>query len=326
MSEELQQYVELAQGQGPPELIIKLALQYLTWKDVMSFTDCDPLLLSVALVCKKWKDLLETDEVGRPLCLNLLKLYDYEIAMHNRSARARAEEQGRNEDYQDQVYYYKKHELLAQLIKSGPPWGRSYKDLFVVSDRMGGLMNTHGWVGPDVHVPQTHHDRDTRTLREASIQDYRWIVRPTIERLRDVFDSRDDNDGERMNNAMEMRKRLLHHAQGDGRAMLLRKESLQKEKEEIAEEAGRMVLMLLAASKDSDQRLFMPSSPLASVSLENVIDGLEAIKGSEIAVQLSLQLKKTTSGMKRKFSFLPSKSEICWPVNPVDTTNFIFHI
>lgn len=104
------------------------------------------------------------------------------------------------------------------------------------------------------------------------------------------------------------------------------------DEEELAEVAGRTMLML-AASKDLDKRMFVPSSLLASVTLENIIEGLETIKGSEIAVQLSLQLKKTTSGTKRKFTYLPSKSkkkllgthidELCWPVNPVDSINLL---
>ena len=79
--------------------------------------------------------------------------------------------------------------------------------------------------------------------------------------------------------------------------------------------------------------MFVPSSILSCVSLENIIEGLETIKGSEIAVELLLQLKKTTAGTKRKFIYLPSKSEkkllgmrideLCWPVNPVDLMNFL---
>ena len=222
MSENLQQYEDLAQGQCPPELVIKLALQYLTWKEVINCYGSKPLFLSVSVVCKKWKELLETDEVGRPLCLNLLKSYDDLIVIRNRIGRARAERQGEEDNYQDQVYHRKSHELLAQLMISGPPRGRSYKDLFAVSMRVGKLMDTHVFDGPD--VPQNPaHDSDARSLREASIQDYRWIVRPTIERLRDVFDDGDDNAKERFKNVAEMRKKLLHHARGNGRTMLLKR-------------------------------------------------------------------------------------------------------
>ena len=323
MAEELQS-VDLAEGQGPPELIIKLALQYLTWKETYYSSD-KPLLASVGVVCKKWKALLETDEVGRPLCLNMLKSDDDLVITRNRNGRAYAEQQG--QEFQDEVFHDKRHELLAKLLKNGPPGGRSYKDLFVLSARMGNFFEDHSYSGPD--VPQMH-DRDTRSLREASIQEYQWIVRPTIERLRSVFDHHDDNTEERLKHVGEMKNRLLQHARGDGRKLSLRKDKLSLKKEELADNIGRMMLML-AASNDLDKRIFVPSSPLASLSVGAVFEGLETMKGGEIAVQMSLQVNRTSSGMKRKFTCLPGNKkllgaridEFSWPENPVDSINFL---
>ena len=324
MAEELQP-VDLAQGQGPPELIIKLGLQFLAWKVPYYSSTDKPLLTSVGVVCKKWKALLETDEVAVPLCLNMLKSYDDKIIIRNRNGRAQAERQGR--DFQDEVFYDKRHELLAKILKNGPPGGRSYKDIFVLSQKMGKLLNDHSSSGPD--VPQTYHS-DTRSLREASIQEYSWIVRPTIERLRDVFDNQDDNTEERLKHVEEMKKRLLHHARGNGRKLSLRKDKLSLKKEELAEDIGRMMVML-AASNDLDNHMFVPSSPLASLSLGEVIESIETIKGGEIAVLMSLQVNRTSSGMKRKFTFLPGNkkllgariNELSWPENPVDSINFL---
>jgi hypothetical protein len=319
MSEELQ----LEQGQGPPEVIIKLALQFLTWKELLSVDK--PLLNTVALVCKRWNELLQTDEVARPICLNLLKSYDDLVAIRNKNERARAEEQGRD-DYEVEVHFDEKHELLAKLMKSGPPPGRSWKDVFMVSKRIGDCMSIHSYCGPDVQRP---YYRDPRSLREASIQDFRWIVRPTIERLRGVFDNHDDN-GERLKDVVEMRDRLLKHARGGGRTLPLRKDPLRMEKAELAEDAGRTMLML-AASNELDKQMFVPASVLPSVSLADVIGALQTVKGAEIEAQMSLQLKKTPSGMKRRFISLPSKKkllgmridEVNWPVNPVDSINFL---
>lgn len=311
MAEELDT-VDLTQGQGPPELIIKLALQFLPWKEILSYR-AKPLLTSVGVVCKKWKALIEADEVGRPLCLNQLKLYDDLLVIRNRNARSNAERQGR--EFQDEAFCFPCHELLAKLLNSGLPRGRSYKDIFVLSQKMGEFVDDHSYCGPD--VPQTHHDRDTRSLREASIQEYQWIVRPTIERLRGVFNNHDDNSGERLRHVAEMKKRLLHYAREDDRKLLLRKRKLDLQKEELADDAGRTILML-AVSNDLDKHMFVPSSPLNSVSLGDVVEGLETIKGGEIAVQMSLQ--RTSSGMKRKFTRI---NELSWPENPVDSVNFL---
>lgn len=323
MSEDLHEQLE--QGKGPPEVIVKLALQFLTWKEIYFFRD--NLLNSVGLVSKRWKELLETDEVGRPICLNLLKSYDDIVSIRNKNFRARAEEQG-EDDYQDEVYFGKGHELLEKLMKIGRPPGKSYKDVFVVSERLGKPMDTHSYCGPDVQHPRD--ERDPRSLREASIQDYRWIVRPTIERLRNVFDNHDDDKCERLINIAEMRERLLKHARTDGRTLPLRKELYFLEKAELVEDAGRTMLMLVA-SNEFEKQMFVPSSLLPSVSLADVIEALQTVKGAEIEAQMSLQLKRTSSGMKRKFISLPSKKkllgtridEVDWPVNPVDTINFL---
>lgn len=63
--------------------------------------------------------------------------------------------------------------------------------------------------------------------------------------------------------------------------------------------------------------------PLASVSVGDVVEGLETIKGGEIAVKMSL--KRTSSGMKRKFTRINATriDELSWPVNPVDSINFL---
>ena len=324
MSEELHQQLE--QGQGPPEVIIKLAFQFLTWKGLYSIDK--PLLNTVGLVSKKWNKILETDEVGRPLCLNMLKLERERVARRNRNLRARAEEQGQD-DYEDKLYTSDSHELLEKLMmKSGHPPGRSYKDVFVVSERIGDCMRTHGYRGPDVQRP---HDEDQRSLREASIQDYRWIVRPTIERLRGVFDNHDDN-GERLKDVVEMKSRLLKQARGGSCALPLRKDPLRMEKEEIADDVGRTILML-AESHELDEEMFAPSSPLSSVNLADVIEALEIVKGGEITLRMSLRLKRTLSGMKRKLlkcelgqkKLLGTRfDELSWPVNPVDSINCLF--
>ena len=93
---------ESTQGQDPPDdVIIKLALQFLSWKDL----ECYPtqiLHTSVGLVCKRWNELLDTNEVGRPLSLNLLKWYEKFAAIR----RARADEYGAESYFDARHKYY----------------------------------------------------------------------------------------------------------------------------------------------------------------------------------------------------------------------------
>lgn len=207
MTEELRLHADLAQGQGPPELIIKLALQFLTWRDG----------ITISVVCKKWKELIDTDDVGRPLCLNLLKAYEGHVAWRNDIGRSR------EENYQEIHFWYKRHELLAKLMSRPLPHGRSYKHMFVLSERMGQLLEDHACDGPD--VPHPNNSYDQRSLREASTQDYVNIVRPTIERLRSLFNYQPKS--ERLKDIADMKDRLLQHARRDDCTMLLRK-NLQK--------------------------------------------------------------------------------------------------
>eukprot|EP00984_Skeletonema_dohrnii_P030606 scaffold22252_cov72-Skeletonema_dohrnii-CCMP3373.AAC.1 len=105
------------QGQGPPELIVKLAFQFLCWKDVR--TEDYNILTTAGLVCKRWKQLLEADDVGKPLCLNLLNSYEALVAIRNKNSKATAEEHGIA--YVEEIYLpFDRHEFFAKLMARGP--------------------------------------------------------------------------------------------------------------------------------------------------------------------------------------------------------------
>ena len=313
-----------AQGQGPPELIVKLAFQFLCWKEVR--TEDYNILTSAGLVCKRWKELLEADDVGKPLCLNLLNSYEALVAIRNRNSKATAEEHGIA--HVEEIYLpFDRHEFFAKLMAKGPIEGRSYKDLFLLSERMGKLLDDHKYDGPDA---RGWRGRDTRTLRDASMHDYRWLVKPTLDKLREVFDDQNHYMYSRRHREVEeMKIRLLAHARGDGRAVLRRKIPLDTEEEKLAEYGGRLVLML-AASNELDKNMFIPSSPL-SATLGEIIDMFESSTEGGISVQMSFQLKKTSSGLKREYTFLPKRDKILgvrideldWPMSPVDCLSLL---
>eukprot|EP00984_Skeletonema_dohrnii_P030607 scaffold22253_cov72-Skeletonema_dohrnii-CCMP3373.AAC.1 len=106
------------QGQGPPELIVKLAFQFLCWKEVKRTEDYN-ILTSAGLVCKRWKELLEADDVGKPLCLNLLNSYEALVAIRNKNSKATAEEHGIA--HVEEIYLpFGRHEFFAKLMAKGP--------------------------------------------------------------------------------------------------------------------------------------------------------------------------------------------------------------
>ncbi|KAK1733663.1 hypothetical protein QTG54_015706 [Skeletonema marinoi] len=123
--------------------------------------------------------------------------------------------------------------------------------------------------------------------------------------------------------------RLLAHARGDGRTVLRRKIPVYTDEEKLAEYGGRLVLML-AASNELDKNMFIPSSPL-SATLGEIIDIFESSTEGGISVQMSFQLKKTSSGMKREYTFLPKRDKILgvrideleWPMSPVDCLSLL---
>jgi hypothetical protein len=86
--------METLDGQGPPELVVKLAFQFLEWKsDDFKFKRPRNDIINVApLVCKRWKSLLDTEDIGRPLCVNRPRLYESKVRRRNEARLASGEE------------------------------------------------------------------------------------------------------------------------------------------------------------------------------------------------------------------------------------------
>ena len=113
--------------------------------------------------------------------------------------------------------------------------------------------------------------------------------------------------------------------------MLRRKSLATLEKDDLAKYVGQS-LFALAKSNNLDTQMFVAPSSLPDVSLGDTIGGIESIIGKEIAAQLSIEVKKTCSGVKRKITCLPIKKtilretsaddELDWPINPVDCISF----
>lgn len=80
----------------------------------------------------------------------------------------------------EEIYLpFDRHEFFAKLMARGPIEGRSYKDLFLLSERMGKLLDDHKYDGPDA---RGWRGRDTRTLRDASMHDRLSVVGETYAR------------------------------------------------------------------------------------------------------------------------------------------------
>ncbi len=320
-----------SEEQGPPVLVLKLAFQFLQWNcDFDAFTSCGE---DVDLVCKQWRRLLHEDDVGRQLCINQIKSYDDIVVIRNRNGRVHAEEHGL--EFVEEKFYGSKHELLARMMTSPLPKGRTYKDIYKLSKTMGRLLSDHKFYGPDESDTVQGTDK---TLREVCLHDCRWIVMPTIEKLREVFD--DPEKDRREQDIRNMKQRILSHARKHGRAPFVREDptcldsysrlrlgsySLALGKDAVTEIAGKYCMML-AVSNSFDENIFNNSSSDVSATLGEIISWIESMTGKEIEAQVSVQLKKTSAGMVREFSFLPSRNEklketlhdIDWPMSPVD--------
>lgn len=115
--------METSKGNNPPELVIKLALQFLQWEnDIVCGRDPHNFIDVAPLVCKQWNSLLDTEDVGRPLCENQLHSYENILQEFNQVRQAQAE--------QEQLWCSPHHELLEKLLEEPLPPGRTYRDIF----------------------------------------------------------------------------------------------------------------------------------------------------------------------------------------------------
>ncbi len=316
------------QEEGPPDLVLKLAFQFLEWKDPSSWklpkSLRNGILNNVDLVCKKWRKVLDEEDVGRQLCINQIKSYDDIVVRRNRNGRAEAENHGT--EFVERKWYSPKHELLTRMMSSPPPEGRTFKDMYKLSETVGQLLSDHRLYGPDVRRT-VQIQGPNKSLREACLHDCRWTVMPTIEKLMQVFD--DPKKDEREHDIRNMKQRVLSYARKNGRTSLHRETPTRLEKDALTEIAGKYCVML-AVTNSFEENIFNNSSNI-SATLEEIINGIESMTGKELATQVSVQLKRTSAGMVREFSSIPSSNkklkgslhDIDWPMSPVDCLSLL---
>lgn len=112
---------------GPPDLVLKLAFQFLEWEDIYQIKLY--IFNKVDLVCKNWKRILdEDDDVGRQLCINQVKSYATKLAIQNKNGRRGAEFKARE-------WLTYAHELLVRMMSAPLVEGRTLHSLENESDQ-----------------------------------------------------------------------------------------------------------------------------------------------------------------------------------------------
>ncbi|KAL7547484.1 hypothetical protein ACHAWF_010780 [Thalassiosira exigua] len=311
-----------AETGGPSKVVLALVLPFLVddelvcdrWRRRSALRE-DAVwrpLNTVELVCKRWRSAARGDDVWRPICDR--KLEWFEMVHRNRINNCRF---GIVELWRSAA-----HQILATQMQKVPASGRSLREVFVLSQRMGRLLDHHKYAGPDSQASLWGYDRhDYRTLRQLSLDHYQFIVAPTIDRLRQLFDDPCRNGC--MHEINAMRERLLNHARGPLASTMPRdKLTYFSKTEEAAMKLGQY-FMAASTSNELDEEIFERLKIGATVGA--VVEGLERITGEEISTQLSVQIKRTKDGLEKEFKFQPSSkkrrdcvSELDWPMNPVD--------
>ena len=139
--------------QEPSEAILKLILPFLDGKELIKNGD---------LVCRRWRISLLSDDVWRPVCDS--KIAWYEMVVRNRK-----------ENFMEDITFDSpKHYILTNQMDKQSMSGRSYREIFILSETMGHVLLMHELYGPD--YGRASISGDERPLRTRCIHDYQWIV------------------------------------------------------------------------------------------------------------------------------------------------------
>ena len=262
-------------------------------------------------MCKRWRDALRDDDVWKIYC-------DREISHLERMAERFQDDEPRAQ-----------HFILTKEIPRRRETSKSLFDIFLLSQRLGSRLYVHQRGGPECQ----RKDRDNYTvtmgtLRQTCLRDVQFIVNPTLEALRGIFeDGRDDRQGL----ISAMKTRLLTHAQA-GNEVLSRDGLRYVEQGRLALLAGQYIVA--SASFEGEQldvkSVFTTSSIMKEVSISDIVQGVEKISGEELNVELSVRIKRTLGGdLEKVVSFQPSmkkmSSNMCdldWPIYPVDALHY----
>ena len=250
----------------------------------------------VDLVCKQWNAILKSDDVWRPICDR--KIAWYEMVVQRRRARRLESNNPNMMDVEESEFDSHMHMILATQLKKRASSGRSCRDIYILSERMGGTLVRHEYNGPDYRRPGhvIAADEDNRTLRDRCTQDYQRIILPTITTLRQVF--HDPDKTLRQGGVADTKSRLL----GDARKekALLRERLSGLEKEMLAANMGQTLLAAATISfKDLCKNAFSSSS--SDTTIGTIASGLITLG---------------TGG---------NGSTLDWPLNPVDNLCCLIH-
>ena len=246
------------------------------------------------LVCKQWNTILKSDDVWRPIC-------DRKIAWYERVQQNFRERRENNDpdmmDVEESEYHSPMHMILATQMSKRFVSGRSCRDIYVLSERMGGTLARHEYNGPD-HIPPQHTlsaGDDNRPLRVRCTQDYQLSVLPTITTLRQVF--HDPDKTSRQGDVADTKRRLLGHARKEKALLRERPSSLEKEK--LAANMGQALLAAATISMKSLSENALPSSSSSDTTIGIIAFKLITIGAGGLGIALD------------------------WPINPVDNLSFL---
>ena len=276
---------------GPSEAVLKLVFPFLNEKEWFYKSD---IFNRADLVCKRWNTILRSDDVWRPICDR--KIAWYEMVQEN--LRNQRRENPDMMDVEESEYDSSMHMILAKQMSKRPVSGRTCREIYILSERMGGALGDHKCSGPDYRSPEHMRSaqEDNRTLRERCTQDYERIILPTINTLRQIF--HDPQKTSRQEHVSDTKSRLLEHARKE--KALIRREPPYLEKGQLAASLGQS---LLAANIISFKSLgdHASSPPLSTygVTIGDIVGGL-----------LSIGNLFTTYTLD-------------WPINPVDNLCFL---
>ncbi|EJK77367.1 hypothetical protein THAOC_00806 [Thalassiosira oceanica] len=294
----------------PPDMALKLAYTFLRWQDVIGERVGSRARVHGMLVCKRWRDVLRDDDVWKIHC-------DREVAHREQIAK------NWQEELEPQYFI-----LTNQIAKRGET-NKSLYEIFVLSQRLGSRLDVHRCGGPE--SLRIEGGSENRTLRQICLSDIRYIVNPTLQTLRDIFEDERDSRPEQIS---AMKSRLLTHAHA-GNEVLNRESPRSMEPGHLALRVGQYLVASasIEGAQLNEKSIFKASSVMGEVSIADIAHGVEKLSGEELNIELSIRLaRKSGDGkLEKVVTFQPSikktpfnLSDLDWPVYPVDALHYLF--
>ena len=252
---------------GPSEAILKFVFPFVKWREGITRGE---------LVCKQWRTAARSDDVWRSYCDEEIKLC--RETLHNLRTKPWHSEEVK-EKYRNKEHVSIKHKMLATQAEGTSASGRSLRDVFILARGMDASIMKHKMDGPSSIRKHSNGNDDTRSLRDATRHDFKWIVAPSIEHLRQIFQASGGDIGKekRAEEIDAMKERLLLFAQGH--TVLRRQLPSRMEKRDLLRLTGQNFLAAATmASKGLGDNVFVPTSP-HKATVGEIVTGIEGIMG-----------------------------------------------